>query len=168
MKFHSIEFIRKWLKDRFYFLDGVFAQNTVNNVALPYYNTGTIGCSGPIGGGPVRLTLNVTSPTIFTAEVGQNGEVYKYMLYPYQDTDLILPGMAGAGNKIMSINSTPLITKLDGLKNNQFTNFKDISLPSFSQIDLNGVTSLIDDPIDFSSVFVYTENDKKISLSINI
>ena len=158
-----VEYIRKWLKDRFYFLDGVFAQKINNNVNLPYYNTGTIGCSGPIGGGPVHLTVNVTSPTIFTCEVGQNGNVYKYMLLPYQDTDLVLPAMAGAGNKIMSINSTPLITKLDGLKNNQFNNFKDISLPSFSQIDLNGVTSLIDDPIDFNSVFVYTEDGKRVS-----
>jgi hypothetical protein len=85
-----VEYIRNWLKDRFYYLDGIFeVPNTTDN-KRPYYVRGYITCGGPEGGGYPSLTLNTTSPTILTVEIGQNGQIFKYYLPSYKDTKIII------------------------------------------------------------------------------
>lgn len=165
-----VEYIRSWLKDRFNFLDGVFeVANTIDN-SLPYYTKGYITCGGPVGGGYPILTFNCTSPTILKVEVGQNGQIFKYFLPSYNDTKIIMPSLSSDSKRI-SINSTTILTKIDGLKDIRFQKFESMSLPSFSQIDLSNITTLTSDkPIDFETVFISKENDiiKSEIRSINL
>ena len=152
-----VEYIRNWLKDRFYYLDGIFEVLGITDERLPYYGKGYITCGGPENGGYPRLTLNTTSPTILTVEIGQNGQIFKYFLPSYTDTDIILPPLSSDSKRI-GINSTKLLTKIDGLKDIRFQKFESMSLPKFSQIDLSNIRTLTsNNPVDFSKVFVSNE-----------
>lgn len=159
-----IEYIRSWLKDRFYFLDGVLNVNTPVNDSYPYYMRGYITCGVPEGGGYYpNFIISTTSPTIFTAEIGQNGVVNKWFIPAYKDTKIILPQLSSDSKRI-GINSTTIITKLDGLKNNHFEKFESMELPSLSEIDLDSVTSLSKDtPVDFSTTFINKIDGKRVS-----
>jgi hypothetical protein len=158
-----VECIRNWLKDRFYFLDAVFEVANVTDTRLPYYTKGYITCGGPVGGGHPELIFNTTSPTILTVEIGQNGQIFKYMLPAYKDTKVIMPPLSSDSKRI-GINSTTLLTKMDGLKDIRFQKFESMSLPKFSQIDLSNVTTLsTTDPVEFETVFLRNENGIKTS-----
>ena len=159
-----IEYIRSWLKDRFCFLDGVLNYTNLNDEnPYPYYKTGQITCGGPKGGGYPTFIISTTSPTIFTANIGQNGELSKWFIRAYEDTKVILPYLS-SGSKRITINSTSIITKLDGLKDNTFEKFESIELPSLSEIDLNLVETLSKDaPVDFSSTFISMIDGKRVS-----
>lgn len=158
-----IEYIRSWLKDRFYFLDGVLNVSTPVNDPYPYYIRGYITCGGPDGGGYPNFIISTTSPTILTAEIGQNGEVNKWFIPAYKDTKIILPQLSSDSKRI-GINSTTIITKLDGLKNNRFEKFESMELPSLSEIDLDSVTTLSKEtPVDFSSTFINKIDGKRVS-----
>ena len=157
------EYIRSWLKDRFIFLDGVLNVSSAVIDHYPYYTRGYITCGGPEGGGYPTFTISTTSPTIFTAEIGQNGEVNKWFVPAYTDTKIILPQLSSDSKRI-GINSTTIITKIDGLKNNRFEKFESIELPSFSQIDLSLVKTLSKDtPVDFAKTFINTINNERVS-----
>lgn len=158
-----VEYIRSWLKDRFNFLDGVFeVPNTTDN--LPYYTKGYITCGGPEKGGCPIFTFNVTSPTILLAEVGSNGDVVKYFLPAYKDTRIVIPGFSSDSKRI-GINSTTILTKIDGLKDARFQKFESMMLPKFSELDLSNVTTLSAerDPVAFDTVFITNENGKNTS-----
>lgn len=158
-----IEYIRSWLKDRFYFLDGVLNVSSPVNDQYPYYVRGYITCGGPEGGGYPNFIISTTSPTIFTAEIGQNGEVNKWFVPAYTDTKIILPQLSSDSKRI-GINSTTIITKLDGLKDNRFEKFESMKLPSLSEIDLDSVTTLSKDtPVDFSTTFINKIDGKRLS-----
>lgn len=158
-----IEYIRSWLKDRFYFLDGVLNVSTPVNDPYPYYMRGYITCGGPEGGGYPNFIISTTSPTIFTAEIGQNGEVNKWFIPAYKATKIILPQLSSDSKRI-GINSTTIITKLDGLKNNRFEKFESMELPSLSEIYLDSVTTLSKEtPVDFSTTFVNKIDGKRVS-----
>lgn len=153
-----VEYIRSWLKDRFYYLDGIFEVANVVDNRLPYYVNGYITCGGPVGGGHPRLVFNATSPTILTVEIGQNGQYYKYFLPSYKDTEIIMPSLSSDSKRI-GINSTTILTKIDGLKDIRFQKFESMSLPKFSQIDLSNITTLTSsNPVQFESIFVSKEN----------
>lgn len=155
-----VEYIRQWLRDRLYYLDGIFEVNNVVDGRLPYYTNGYITCGGPEGGGHPRVTFNATSPTILTVEIGQNGQTYKYFLPSYEDTEIIMPPLSSDSKRI-GINSTTLLTKIEGLKDNRFQKFEGMSLPKFSQIDLSGVKTLTsDNPVNFEEVFVTSDNGR--------
>lgn len=158
-----VEYIRNWLKDRFNYLDGIFeVKNTVDN-NIPYYVKGYITCGGPAGGGYPRLVINTTSPTIFTVEVGQNGQIYKYFIPAYTNTEIITPSLSSDSKRI-GINSTTLLTKIDGLKDIRFEKFESMSLPKFSNIDLSNVTTLDSSkPVDFENIFVTNNNGVRTS-----
>jgi hypothetical protein len=163
-----VEYIRNWLKDRFYYLDGIFeVPNTTDN-KRPYYVRGYITCGGPEGGGYPSLTLNTTSPTILTVEIGQNGQIFKYYLPSYKDTKIIIPSLSSDSKRI-GINSTTLLTKIDGLKDIRFQKFESMSLPKFSQIDLSNIKTLTsNNPVDFDSVFITIDENGKTSDIRNI
>ena len=157
------EYIRSWLKDRFYFLDGVLNVSTAVIDHYPYYTRGYITCGGPEGGGYPKFIVSTTSPTILTAEIGQNGEVNKWFVPAYTDTSIILPQLSSDSKRI-GINSTTIITKIDGLKDNRFEKFESMELPSFSEIDLDMVTTLSKDtPVDFSTTFINKVDGKRVS-----
>ena len=153
-----VEYIRQWLKDRFYYLDGIFEVINTVDARLPYYTNGYITCGGPVGGGHPRVVFNTTSPTILTVEIGQNGQKYKYFLPSYTDTEIVMPPLSSDSKRI-GVNSTTLLTKIDGLKDIRFQKFESMSLPKFSQIDLSNVTTLTsDNPVDFETTFVTNDN----------
>lgn len=157
------EYIRSWLKDRFIFLDGVLNVSSAVIDPYPYYTRGYITCGGPEGGGYPNFTVSTTSPTIFTAEIGQNGEVNKWFIPAYVDTKIVLPQLSSDSKRI-GINSTTIITKFEGLKNNRFEKFESMELPSFSQIDLNLVKTLSkDSPVDFTKTFINVINGERVS-----
>lgn len=81
----------------------------------------------------------------------------------YKDTKIILPQLSSDSKRI-GINSTTIITKLDGLKNNRFEKFESMELPSLSEIDLDSVTTLSKDtPVDFSTTFINKIDGKRVS-----
>lgn len=149
-----VEYIRSWLRDRFNYLDGVFEVNNVVDNRLPFYIKGYITCGGPVGGGHPRLTFNTTSPTILKVEIGQNGQYFRYFLPAYKDTEVIMPPLSSDSKRI-GINSTTILTKIDGLKDIRFQKFESMSLPKFSQIDLSNINTLsLNNPVQFDSTFV--------------
>ena len=157
------ERIRQWLSNRFYFLDGVFAIASNNNVNMPYYNRGTFYYGGTFGKAHPKLTFNVISPCILEVETGQNGEYYKYYLEPYEDNVVIMPEL-GSDNKATSINNLNLITGIGNLVSNNFNKFGDnIILPIMSEINLPNVNTLGLNPIDFSKVFLSNNEGIKTS-----
>lgn len=153
------ERIRNWLKDRFYFLDGVFALTSEEaGEALnkfPYYNSGTFYYGGTPSSKYPKLTFNVSSPCILRVITGSNGEPFLYYLEAYNDNVIIMPTLQ-SDNKETSINNMVLITKIGNLSSNRFQRFGDkLTLPNMSEININGSNQLNGEtPINFSEAFV--------------
>lgn len=177
-----VEYIRKWLTDRFIFLDCVF-ENTVADNGLPYYNNGQIVMGGNNGEDFVsELIFNVTSPAILKLTVGSNMETtQKYFLPAYEGTRIITPPVTST--KRLGFNLMSIMTEIDGIQNNNFSKFENCKFPKFSKLDLSGVNTLdLSSPIDFQSTFVFnnaselreldlsnaTSQDANASLSVDL
>ena len=160
---NRVEYIRKWLTDRFIYLDGVFEVNATIDSAIPYYTLGYITCGGPNNGGNIEFIVNTTSPVILKTEIGQNGNIVKYYLPPYTDTKLTLPTLS-SDSKRLGINATTILTKIDGLKDVRFQQFESMLLPKFSQLDLQGVETFgATNAIDFANTFIFYSDGEKVS-----
>lgn len=166
---NRIEYARDWFKKRIYFLDGVFNLSN-NNLGSksPYLQKFGFSCGGN-GTNETVLTVRSACPIILTVNIGGNTGSPDAEFFLDENTDLTitLPGIT-SNNKQITINDTSEITKLDGLKNIQFQAFTthDMPLSALSEIDLSNVTTLTDNPIDFSLFISNNDsNIRKINLS---
>lgn len=168
---NRIEYIKKWLTDRWIFLDGVFENSSLQGTDLPFYKNGTFVVRGGV---PILpLTIQTTSPCIITTERGQNGQIYKYFIPSYSNTTIKMPQDVST-DKRLSINCIDIITNIGGLKEAGLQRFETICLPKLSNLELGGVTSLVGDsnnsPIDFQTQLTYIKDEKIYSnvRSINL
>lgn len=154
-----VEFVRDWLKKRYYFMDGVFFYS---NSALiqPYNEKGAFKCGGAEGSAPV-LTVKCNCPLIFTVNIGQTsaGDI-RYFVDENTPTKITLSPISSFNTQI-TINGISQISEMDGLKNMRFQGFMStLRLPSFANVDISGVKTLSSAPILFETAFI---NDQDFS-----
>lgn len=154
-----VEFVRDWLKKRYYFMDGVFFY--ANSALIqPYNEKGAFKCGGAEGSAPV-LTVKCNCPLIFTVNIGQTsaGDI-RYFVDENTPTNITLSPISSFNTQI-TVNGISQISEMDGLKNMRFQGFMStLRLPSFSNVDISGVKTLSSAPILFETAFI---NDQDFS-----
>ena len=152
------EYVRDWLKKRFYFFDGVYLYSDADH-PFPYNTKGTFSCGGALNANPV-LKVKCNTPMIFTVNIGQTtyGDI-RYFVDENTTTDIVLMPISSF-NMQVTINAVNELSELGGLKDMRFQKFMPgiMSLPSFAEVDLSYVNTLENEPVDFGSVFVSLEN----------
>lgn len=158
-----IEYVRNWLRKRFYFLDGVFEDKNVSSkfTDSPFYtNTFNVTAKGPenTSANYVSYTLNSTVPIFIKINVGTMENVPKYYIKPYTNTVIHTEPFT---QQQVNFTSSSVLTVLDGLSGiniiNMNTNNSDKLnvLPAVVNFDISGTKNLSkDDPIDFKKVFM--------------
>lgn len=150
-----VEYVRDWLKKRWWFFDGVFRYANVSNLQ-PYNTKGTFSAGGSEATNP---TLVITSniPSIFVVNVGNTGDT-RYYLEEGIPTTIKLPPISSFNTQI-TINNTPQINDIEGLREMRFQRFMaTMKLPSFSKVDLSNADTLSSSPIPFETVFINNED----------
>lgn len=162
------EFVRDWLKKRFYFFDGVYLYSDAD-VPFPYNTKGTFSCGGALSANPV-LKVKCNTPMIFTVNIGQTtyGDI-RYFVDENTPTDIVLMPISSF-NMQVTINAVNEISELSGLKDMRFQRFMPglMSLPSFAEVDLFNVKTLESNPVDFGSVFISSTEDYSEVRHINL
>lgn len=154
-----VEFVRDWLKKRYYFMDGVF-QYSNSALIQPYNEKGAFKCGGAEGQAPT-LTVKSNCPLIFTVNIGQTsaGDI-RYFIDENIPTTITLSPISSFNTQI-TINGISQISQLDGLKYMRFQGFMStLRLPSFANVDISGVKTLSSAPILFETAFI---NDQDFS-----
>ena len=165
-----IENVRKWLKNRLYYLDGVFEiQGSAggNFDDAPFYkNTFNITNRGHNGGtiGYIPYTFRSTAPTFIRINTGNMAGVTetfgKYFLPAYTDT--IIHTVEHTSQKQTNFSSSILLTKIGGLDGIQPVNMNTNNnasngvLPALTELNISGAQYLDNNPIDFN-IFKYDE-----------
>lgn len=153
------EYVRDWLKKRFYFFDGVYMYNNADH-PFPYNTKGTFSCGGALSSNPI-LKVKCNTPMIFTVNIGQTtyGDI-SYFIDENVQTDVVMMPISSF-NMQVTINAVNEISELGGLKDMRFQRFMPglMSLPSFSDVNLKGVSTFENEPVDFATVFVSGERD---------
>ena len=156
------DFVRDWLKKRLYFMDGVFLFAN-NNVIYPYNEKGSFKCGGAQSNNS-KLTIKMNSPAIFTVSIGNAaGSETRYYIEENVETDIYLPSLSSFNTQI-TVNNMSEISNMRGLDLIRFQGFMtSMSLPSMSEIDIQNVTTLSSNPIDFATIFVKRQDGKTMS-----
>lgn len=150
-----VEYVRDWLKKRWWFFDGVFRYNNVSNLQ-PYNTKGAFSAGGAEAINP-RLTITSNVPMIFVINIGNTTDT-RYFLQEGVPTLIKLAPISSFNTQI-TINNTPQINDIRGLKEMRFQRFMStMKLPSFSQLDLSNVDTLSNAPVPFETVFVNDED----------
>lgn len=154
-----VEFVRDWVKKRYYFMDGVF-QYSNSALIQPYNEKGAFKCGGAEGTAPV-LGVKSNCPLIFTVNIGQSsaGDI-RYFVDENVLTDVRLSPVSSFNTQI-TVNGLSQLNRLDGLKYMRFQGFMStLRLPAFSNVDISGVKTLSSAPILFETAFI---NDQDFS-----
>ena len=150
-----VEYVRDWLKKRWWFFDGVFRYNNVSNLQ-PYNTKGTFSAGGAEATNP-RFTITSNVPMIFVINIGNTTDT-RYFLQEGVPTLIKLAPISSFNTQI-TINNTPQINDIKGLKEMRFQRFTStMKLPSFSQLDLSDADTLSNAPVPFETVFVNDED----------
>lgn len=150
-----VEYVRDWLKKRWWFFDGVFRYNNVSNLQ-PYNTKGTFSAGGAEASNP-ELTITSNIPTIFVVNIGNTGDT-RYFLQEGVPTKIRLSPISSFNTQI-TINNTLQINDIVGLKEMRFQRFMNtMKLPSFAQLDLSSVDTLSSSPVPFETVFINEED----------
>ena len=150
-----VEYVRDWLKKRWWFFDGVFRYNNVSNLQ-PYNTKGAFSAGGAEATNP-RLTITSNVPMIFVINIGNTTDT-RYFLQEGVPTLIKLAPISSFNTQI-TINNTPQINDIKGLKEMRFQRFiSTMKLPSFSQLDLSNADTLSNAPVPFETVFVNDED----------
>lgn len=150
-----VEYVRDWLKKRWWFFDGVFRYNNVSNLQ-PYNTKGAFSAGGAEATNP-RLTITSNVPMIFVINIGNTTDT-RYFLQEGVPTLIKLAPISSFNTQI-TINNTPQINDIKGLKEMRFQRFMStMKLPSFSQLDLSDADTLSNAPVPFETVFVNDED----------
>lgn len=175
-----IENVRKWLKSRLYYLDGVFeipGSAGGNFDDAPYYkNTFNLTNRGHDGGaiGYIPYTFRSVAPTFIRINTGNMEGVTetfgKYFIPAYTDTVVHTP--EHTSQKQTNFTSSTLLTKIGGLDGIQPVNMNTNNnaangvLPALTSLEISGAKQLDNDPIDFA-IFRYKEEGalERIDLS---
>lgn len=162
------EYVRDWLKKRFYFFDGVFLYSDAE-VLFPYNTIGTFSCGGPEDSSNPVLNIKCNTPIIFTVNIGQTSEGdIRYFIDENTPTKIVLKPITNF-NKQVTINAVNEISVIDGLKNIRFQRFmSSMSLPSLAEVDLLNVKTIENEPIDFGKVFVGSDSPYSEIRHINL
>lgn len=168
-----IEYVRNWLKNRLYFLDGVFEDaNAVggNFSDSPFYrnsvNITNMGHLETIG--YIPYTFRTTAPTFITINTGNSDKTDmthgKYFIPAYTDTEI--HAKEHTSIKQTAIGSSCMLTKLVGLTGidvaslNTNQNFNDFEvLTALVDFNISGTKFLQNNPIIFENV-AQTEEQK--------
>lgn len=175
-----IENVRKWLKNRLYYLDGVFEVPDSaggNFEDAPYYkNTFNITNKGHDGGaiGYIPYTFRSVAPTFIRINTGNEAGLTetsgKYFLPAYTDT--VIHTSEHTSQKQTNFTSSLLLTKIDGLDGIQPVNMNTNNnaangvLPALTSLEISGAKYLDNKPTDFA-IFRYKNEGalEKIDLS---
>lgn len=128
-----VEYIKKWLRDHIYFLDGLFDIKDLSTVYQkydgiqdsPYYKDAFLfkGFNKP-NGGPFEVTLASTIPTFISIGT-QNSPVKYYIGEAGKDTVFTVNASTNASTRV-DIYGSSLLTKIEGI-GNVFEGFIDSS-----------------------------------------
>lgn len=164
-----IETVRKWLKNHFYYLDGVFETDDSSITDFedaPYYkNSFNITNRGHNGStmGYIPYTFRSVSPTFIRINTGNSAEGAtkgKYFLPAYTETSIHT--MEHSSQKQTIFSSSTLLTKIGGLDGIQPVNMNTNNsasngvLPALTEINISGAQYLTNDPINFD-IFKYED-----------
>lgn len=150
-----VEYVRDWLKKRWWFFDGVFGYSNVSNLQ-PYNTKGGFAAGGAEATNPILLvTSNI--PIIFVVNIGNTHDT-RYFLQEGVLTQIKLSPISSFNTQVV-INNTTQINNIEGLREMRFQRFMNtMKLPSFSELDLSGIDTLSSAPVQFETVFVNDEN----------
>lgn len=166
-----IEYVRNWLKNRFYFLDGVFENTNIsatyldspfNSNAFNVTNYGHIQTQI----GYIPYTFTSTVPIFIKINTGNADQTAfetqgKYFLPKNTPTTINTP--EHTSRKQTNFTSSSVLTQFDGLNGisvitmNTNNSPKYNVLPSLVDFNIAGTTSLDETPIDFQRIFMYKD-----------
>lgn len=150
-----VEFVRDWIKKRWWFFDGVFQYDNVANLQ-PYNTRGSFSAGGSEKTNP-EMTITSNVPMIFVVNIGNTSDT-RYFLQEGVPTTIKLAPISSFNTQI-TINNTPQINDITGLREMRFQRFMNtMKLPSFSLLNLTGVDTLSSQPVPFETIFVNNEN----------
>ena len=158
-----IEYVRNWLKNRLYFLDGVFEDKNAQAVFMdsPFYmeNTTVSNLGHQVAGqiGYIPYTVRTTANMFLKINTGNGENVRKYFIPSYEDTQIRTPEHTSEKQTIFG--SSTLISKLDGLNgidvitasNNLSSNGKNFC--NLVKFDISGTKFLAENPINAQLLF---------------
>lgn len=170
-----IEFVRSWLKNRFYFLDGVFENKTIAATYLdsPFYtNAFNVTNEGhpKTQIGYIPYTFKSTAPIFIKVNTGNVGQTDfetqgKYFLPKNTVTTINTP--EHTSRKQTNFTSSSVLTQFEGLNGIGVVNMNTNNSPRFNVLpelvnfNIAGTTSLDALPIDFQKVFMYKDETTK-------
>lgn len=170
-----IEYVRSWLKNRFYFLDGVFENKTVAATYLdsPFYtNAFNVTNEGhpKTQIGYIPYTFKSTAPIFIKVNTGNVGQTDfetqgKYFLPKNTVTTINTP--EHTSRKQTNFTSSSVLTQFEGLNGIGVVNMNTNNSPRFNVLpelvnfNIAGTTSLDALPIDFQKVFMYKDETTK-------
>lgn len=166
-----IEYVRNWLKNRFYFLDGVFENTNIsatyldspfNSNAFNVTNYGHIQTQI----GYIPYTFTSTVPIFIKINTGNADQTAfetqgKYFLPKNTPTTINTP--EHTSRKQTNFTSSSVLTQFEGLNGisvitmNTNNSPKYNVLPSLVDFNIAGTTSLDETPIDFQRIFMYKD-----------
>lgn len=150
-----VEYVRDWLKKRWWFFDGVYRYSNVSNLQ-PYNTKGAFSAGGAEATNP-ELVVTSNIPMIFIINIGNTTDT-RYFLPEGVPTVIKLAPISSFNTQI-TINNTPQINNLAGLREMRFQRFMStMKLPSFAQLDLSNVDTLSSAPVPFETVFINDED----------
>jgi hypothetical protein len=162
-----IEYVRSWLKNRFYFLDGVLENKVKTPTCLdsPFYsnafNVTNNGHSDEQTIGYIPYTFKSTAPIFIKINTGVSNEEHKFFLPKNKEVTINTKEHTSA--KQTNFTSSSVLTKLEGLNGINVVNMNTNNsprmnvLPEIVEFNIAGTTSLIDNPIDFQKIFMYKD-----------
>ena len=170
-----IEYVRSWLKNRFYFLDGVFENKTIAATYLdsPFYtNAFNVTNEGhpKTQIGYIPYTFKSTAPIFIKVNTGNVGQTDfetqgKYFLPKNTVTTINTP--EHTSRKQTNFTSSSVLTQFEGLNGIGVVNMNTNNSPRFNVLpelvnfNIAGTTSLDALPIDFQKVFMYKDETTK-------
>ncbi len=166
-----IEYVRNWLKNRFYFLDGVFENNYESATYLdsPFYtNAFNVTNDGHSISqiGYIPYTFTSTAPIFMRINTGNVGQTSfetqgKYLLPKMIPTTIHAP--EHTSRKQTNFTSSSVLTQFEGLTGIDVVNMNTNNsakfnvLPAITNFNIAGSTKLDESPIDFQKVFMYKD-----------
>lgn len=169
-----IEYVKRWLKNRFYFLDGYFMNQSegVDSGVFtdsPYYND-KLDISNGGKEGETRFVIETKISTFAGFKTANDATEYFFYLPANTPTEFVAQPGVTAGRQ-WYFRSSSLFTQLKGLNEIKFNNITQNaikgSLRSLLEFDISNVKTLSDDAVNFivnDKTCVFTDENGHSSL----